>query len=280
LRRTNVKPWLAAASAAVLSALGIAVFVPWSSGTSAATTLTESSAGCTVRLHFTPADHPTQVTADILSGCEGTDFYLVSHVGQSDTFATSKPQYVYSWTGKAPWVVPLPGCFWQADFVEAKNPPLIGQHLSVEHFVAGKLGGTACRTPPATTGMTTTTVGVTTTSLGTTSTTLQTATTTVHPTSKTAPTSTPPSTGVPRSVTPSGSASTTSTSTVQGASQSGSTTPVQALVAADPSSSRGAGSLAFTGAVAMRGMIILGLLLAIAGLFIARAGRSRQGARD
>src|SRR6202022_4711775 len=90
-------------------------------------------------------------------GCTGGHFYLTTWIAQSDVFATSHPQYFYATTNKAPWTVPLPPCFWQADFAKLTAAPPAGERLE---FVAGKLGGSVC---PTTTTSTSTTVPVTTT---------------------------------------------------------------------------------------------------------------------
>jgi hypothetical protein len=217
-----------------------------------------NAANCSVRLHYTS----TEASATVVSGCAGSDYYLVSNVAQSDYFPTSKPQSVYQYDNTAPYRVALPDCYWQLDFVKMSSPPVIGQPLygTGRVFIAGVLGGHACTTT------TTTTMPTTTTTMPTTTTTMPTTTTTMPKVTTTTSKPVPSTSQQPQT-------STTLGPPTSGGGPGGSVPPAavpQATVT--PVTQTPASGLAFTG-IAARLIAAIGLLLILAGATIVLAAR-------
>lgn len=227
-------------------------------------TVKGSGANCKVTLDI----GSTSVTANILSGCQGGDYYLSTWVAQSNVHKTSLPQYLYRTTNHAPWTVALPPCFYQVDFARLSSPPSLratssGAAHTGRVYIAGALGGAACRTTTTTSGPTTTLPKSTTTTTEPTTTSSSTTSTTVH--KGTTTTSTTTHTKPPTTL---GTTTTTTTTHhpdgpggVAGTSSGGSGTP--------PTHG---GSLAFTGFAVLMGVFIAMCLIGC-GLGILRASR-------
>lgn len=243
-RAANVLSRLAVATG--LSAIVcMAVYVAGGFHHVSAATVSASTQDCTISLKFTT----TSVQADMLSGCTGGDFYLSSWAAQSDAYSSSKPQHFFAATNQAPWIVPLPPCYWQVDFARRTAAPPNGQRTE---FVAGRLGGKSCYVPPTTTATT-----VATTSSTAPSTTMSATTTTAAP---------------PLVSNQSTSAASGSTATaVSAAPTDGSTTTLAPPVALS-------GHLAFTGANDL--LIVLAGLTAITLGMAALASSWKRGSKS
>jgi hypothetical protein len=216
-----------------------------------------------------------EATVHIKSGCVGPDYYLESWEANSDIQAKAFPQTLYDVASSAPFVVNLPACYWQVDFVWRNLPPADRSPTTkVVYTYAAELGGISCgnggvTTTTTTVAPTTTTTTVAPTTTTSTTSTTTTSTTTTSTTSTTLGPTTTSTTSTPPTTVATGPGGGTTTTTVGNSTGGGTTTTSTTVPAGQATSGQpGGGKLAFTGfdfwTVLMVG--ILALLVGFAAL--------------
>lgn len=270
--RASARAALCLAPLACAGALVVAGGPSFASGTP--TAVYGSDATCAVDIQV----GSTSATAVLLSGCQGSDYWLSSWVTHSGTYQPGASQQLLDATDRAPWTVRLPTgqpCYYQVDFSERQTPP--GHSGGARTLIASTTGQTsACSS--ATTTVTSTTGGSSTT-ITSPRTVAAVATTTVPLLPATTLALTTPTR--PPAIASSSATGTTTTTTVAsrlavGQIPSGQTPAPTAVPVAASSASHGFGSLAFTGfAVLMAAFVALVLIVTGAGLV--RVSRGARG---